>query len=139
MRRNLPVTGREVDFAGEIISATDLKEKITHANPQFVKTSGFSEAELLGQPHNLIRHRDMPAKSFKSLWDAIRAGKPWMGVAKNRCKNGDHYWVDAFITPVFQNGQVTGYESVRVPPKARWKQRVEQLCAKIRAGKFKRC
>lgn len=61
-----------------------------------------------------------------------------MGVVKNRCKNGDHYWVDAFITPVFQNGQVIGCESVRVPPKARWKQRVEQLCAKVRAGKFKR-
>lgn len=102
-------------FAQEerLISTTDLDSYITYANPEFIDISGFTKDELLGSPHNLVRHPDMPKDAFKSLWGTIQSGKAWMGMVKNRCKNGDFYWVDAFVTPVMENGKVKGYQSVR--------------------------
>jgi PAS domain S-box-containing protein len=87
MKKNLPVTGHEHTYGKEvtIISTTDLKGIITYVNPDFVSVSGYSEDELLGQNHNIIRHPDMPPVAFKDLWDTLKEDKPWHGVVKNRC------------------------------------------------------
>ena len=118
MKKNLPVTQKEQPFpqGAEIVSATDLKGVITDCNQAFIDISGFSKEELIGHSHNVVRHPDVPPAVFANLWDTLKAGKPWMGIVKNRCKNGDHYWVDAYVTPIIENGEVTGYESVRVEP-----------------------
>jgi len=115
MRTNLPVTNVEREFrAGEtIVSKTDLSGKITFVNSYFCEMSGFAESELLGQPHNVIRHPDMPTAAFADLWHTLKTGRAWTGMVKNRCKNGDHYWVKANATPVREGGRVTGYMSVR--------------------------
>jgi aerotaxis receptor len=81
------------------VTKTDLKGQITYANRAFIEISGFSEQELLGQPHNVVRHPDMPAEAFDDLWQTIKAGHPWRGLVKNRSKQGDYYWVDAYVTP----------------------------------------
>ena len=118
MKKNLPVTEHEKPFpeGAEIVSATDLKGVITDCNQAFIDISGFSREELIGHSHNIVRHPDVPPAVFANLWDTLKAGKPWMGIVKNRCKNGDHYWVDAYVLPIIENGEVTGYESVRVKP-----------------------
>lgn len=118
MRTNLPVTNNEKAYRSSavLISKTDPKGRITYANPDFLEVSGYSEAELLGQPHNIVRHPDMPAAAFATLWETVRQGKLWHGIIKNRCKNGDHYWVEANVTPIFDGGQITGYISVRTQP-----------------------
>jgi len=115
MRTNLPVTQNEVELRDDtlIVSKTDLKGQITYINRDFIHVSGFSEQELIGQPHNLVRHPDMPAEAFQDLWDTLKAGRPWTGMVKNRCKNGDYYWVLANATPVWEAGQMVGYMSVR--------------------------
>ena len=115
MRTNLPVTNNEIELGDEtiIVSKTDLKGQITYVNRDFLAISGFSESELIGEPHNIVRHPDMPAEAFQDLWDTLKAGRPWTGYVKNRCKNGDHYWVLANATPIWDHGQVTGYLSVR--------------------------
>ncbi|MES2016356.1 MAG: methyl-accepting chemotaxis protein [Pseudomonadota bacterium] len=120
MRSNLPVTNKEVLMRDQraIVSQTDLDGNISYVNPYFCEISGFSEAELIGQPQNVVRHPDMPGAAFADLWAAIRAGTPWTGLVKNRCKNGDHYWVKANVSPVREAGRVTGYRSVRVRPEA---------------------
>jgi aerotaxis receptor len=114
MRNNQPVTGREhvIDDRAAIISRTDAKGVITYVNDDFVASSGFTREELLGQPHNLVRHPDMPAEAFRDLWDTVQQGRPWTAIVKNRCKNGDHYWVKATTTPTPDGG----YMSVRVKP-----------------------
>ncbi len=118
MRTNLPVTKVEQELSDGtfIVSATDPQGIITSANDEFVKLSGFRLEELLGQPHNLIRHPDMPAEAFEDLWNTIKIGKAWQGIVKNRCKNGDHYWVDTTVTPILQEGTITGYVSIRGKP-----------------------
>ena len=115
MRTNLPVTQNEVELRDDIliVSKTDLKGCITYVNRDFIQVSGFSEQELIGEPHNLVRHPDMPAEAFADLWNTLKAGRPWTGLVKNRCKNGDYYWVLANATPIWEQGQVTGYMSVR--------------------------
>jgi PAS domain S-box-containing protein len=115
VRNNQPVTGRELDYPSDIaiISHTNEKGQITFINDDFVEISGFTAEELIGQPHNLVRHPDMPAEAFRDLWDTIKRGYPWGGLVKNRCKNGDHYWVRASVTPKANGG---GYVSVRVKP-----------------------
>ncbi|GAB3089686.1 methyl-accepting chemotaxis protein [Lysobacter terrae] len=136
MRQNLPVTGREIDIpdGDEIVSRTDLKGKIVYVNPTFVRISGFSEAELLGQPHNIVRHPDMPEAAFADLWATLKAGRPWMGMVKNRCKNGDHYWVEAHAIPVYENGERVGYMSVRKKPMREQVRAAEAAYAQFRAG-----
>ena len=112
-------TGRERTFAEDeiIVSKTDLKGVITYANPVFIRVSGYSEEELLGAPHNIIRHPDMPRCVFKLLWDTIQAGKEIFAYVVNLCKNGDHYWVFAHVTPTFdEDGRIVGYHSSRRVP-----------------------
>ncbi len=136
MRNNGPVTQREARMkpGSRLISTTTLKGVITHCNDDFEEISGFTRRELIGQAHNIIRHPDMPQAVFKTMWETISAGRPWMGVVKNRCKNGDHYWVSAYVTPIFENGQMTGFESVRVEPRREEIARAERLYARINAG-----
>ncbi|MGE5466011.1 MAG: methyl-accepting chemotaxis protein [Ignavibacteria bacterium] len=118
MKRNLPVTDVEQPFprGKYIVSRTDLKGIITYANDTFIETSGFSRDELIGKNHNLVRHPDMPAAGFKNLWDTIEDGRPWAGIVKNRCKNGDHYWVNTVVVPVRKDSVTIGYMSVRTEP-----------------------
>ncbi|HEC30184.1 MAG TPA: PAS domain-containing methyl-accepting chemotaxis protein [Gammaproteobacteria bacterium] len=137
MKINRPVTGREIDYSDgiEITSITDMKGIITSANHDFIHLSGYSWEELEGKNHNIIRHPDMPPEAFNMLWDNLKAGKPWMGLVKNRSKNGDHYWVNAYASPRYEGGNVTSYQSVRVKPRVEWVKRADKLYAKIMAGK----
>ena len=118
MRVNAPVSNTEhaLDSGKTIVSTTDLQGRITYANPYFIEVSGYTKEELIGAPHNLLRHPDMPAAAFADLWATIKTGKPWTGLVKNRCKNGDFYWVFANVTPVVENGKPVGYLSVRTKP-----------------------
>lgn len=115
MRINSPITDREYCFGQNetLVSVTDTKGHITYCNPAFLEVSGFAEAELLGQAHNIIRHPDMPSAAFFDLWATIRAGQPWTGIVKNRRKDGDFYWVQANVTPLRAGDEITGYLSVR--------------------------
>ena len=117
MKNNQPITQREVPFPPNtyLVSRTDLKGVITYANDAFVAISGFSREELIGSNHNIVRHPDMPQAAFADLWATVKKGLPWRGLVKNRCKNGDFYWVEAFVVPLKKNGQITGYMSVRTP------------------------
>jgi aerotaxis receptor len=135
MRTNLPVSGNVYTLPPDqtLVSVTDLKGRITYCNPAFVEVSGYSGAELLGQPHNLVRHPDMPAEAFRDLWDTIQNKQPWTGLVKNRRKNGDHYWVRANATPMLDGTQVTGYLSVRTAPSSAEVAAAEQLYARMRA------
>ncbi|MFA6921177.1 MAG: PAS domain-containing methyl-accepting chemotaxis protein, partial [Gallionella sp.] len=112
------VSQKEVAFPAKavLISRTDIKGITTYANEAFVALSGYSREELIGKSHNLVRHPDMPPQAFKWLWDTLKDGRPWSGTVKNRCKNGDHYWVRAIVAPIYENGSVVGYSSVRRPP-----------------------
>jgi aerotaxis receptor len=137
MRNNLPVTTVEYPISDDtlIVSRTDLKGRLTYFNDQFLDAAGFSEAELMGQPHNIIRHPDMPSEAFENLWDTLKAGKPWVGAVKNRRKNGDFYWVLATASPVRENGQVTGYTSIRTKLPADQRAEAERVYALLREKK----
>ncbi|MDH5182599.1 MAG: methyl-accepting chemotaxis protein [Gammaproteobacteria bacterium] len=137
MKKNLPVTGKENNWdpSRVIISATDAKGIITHVNQDFCDISGFSEQQLLHKSHNMVRHPDMPPAAFQNLWDNIKGHKPWMGIVKNRCANGDHYWVDAYVTPLMDGNSIVGYESVRMKPRKTDIQRAEKLYERINKGK----
>ncbi|HET8902399.1 MAG TPA: PAS domain-containing methyl-accepting chemotaxis protein, partial [Saccharospirillum sp.] len=113
------------------------KGRIKHCNDAFERVSGFSRDELIGQPHNIIRHPDMPSEAYEVMWSHLKANQPWMGLIKNRCKNGDYYWVNAYVTPVTDNGTVIGYESVRRVPERSDVERAEKLYLKIRKSGFK--
>ncbi|WP_374554981.1 methyl-accepting chemotaxis protein [Aquitalea pelogenes] len=135
MRNNQPVTQHELFLHPKrpIVTKTDLKGLITYANRAFIEISGFTEDELIGQPHNIVRHPDMPAEAFEDLWRTVEAGHPWRGLVKNRSKQGDYYWVDAYVTPIRENGNTVGYMSVRSAPDKQQCQQAEQLYAEIRA------
>lgn len=137
MRKNLPVTQRERVFPAEhrLISTTDLKGQITYCNDAFVEISGFSREELQRAPHNLVRHPDVPPAVFAHMWQTLKAGRPWMGIVKNRCKNGDHYWVNAYVVPILEDGKAIGYESVRSKPSAEQIRRAEALYQRLNSGK----
>ncbi len=131
------VTGKEqeVPEGVTIVSQTDLHGTITDVNDTFVCVSGYSREELIGQPHSLLRHPDVPKAAFKDLWETIQSGKPWTQLVKNRCKNGDHYWVEANVTPVLKKGKVVGYLSVRRRITDEQKQAAEAAYKAIEAGK----
>jgi aerotaxis receptor len=137
MRQNLPVTQHEHPMAdGEtLVSTTDLDSRITYCNPAFIRISGFSKQELIGQPHNLVRHPDMPEEAFRDLWETIKAGRTWSACVKNRRKDGDHYWVLANITPIVRDGRMVGFMSVRTKPSAQQVEQAEALYARMRAEK----
>ncbi len=136
MRTNLPVTQREFEFPADatLLSTTDTQSYVRYANESFLAVSGFTAEELIGQPHNLVRHPDMPKEAFADMWATLKAGQSWTALVKNRCKNGDHYWVRANATPVVRDGQLTGYMSVRTKPSREEVRQAEQLYAKFVRG-----
>ena len=137
MKKNFPVTTVEQAFPeGEyLVSKTDLKGAITYANDAFVAISGFDRDELIGKNHNLVRHPDMPPAAFEDLWRTIKSGYPWQGLVKNRCKNGDFYWVNAFVVPVSRHDEIVGYMSVRSKPTAEAVAKASALYAQMNAGR----
>lgn len=120
-----------------LLSTTDLDSNIKYANKNFCNIAGYSLEELQGKPHNMVRHPDMPKAAFKDLWQYAQSGQSWMGPVKNKCKNGDYYWVNAFITPIKNNqGKVIEYQSVRTLPDREVIVRAEQVYKKIKEGKL---
>jgi len=140
MKKNYPVTGQEVvmDDRSTLVSTTDLKGQITYVNPAFLQISGFEEAELIGASHNIVRHPEMPPAAFQDLWTTVKSDKPWRGYVKNRCKNGDHYWVDAFVTPIFNNGQIDGFQSVRSKPSRKGIESAQAIYEKLNTGRLQK-
>ena len=136
MRLNLPVSNAEVNLSDTetIVSTTDLQGNITYANPYFIAISGYSAEELIGAPQNILRHPDMPVEAFADFWATIRSGRSWSGMVKNRCKNGDYYWVLANVTPVVEDGVAVGYMSVRTKPTRQQVAQAAELYARIKAG-----
>jgi aerotaxis receptor len=137
MRVNSPVTQREYEFPDNatLMSTTDTQSHITYANAAFVDVSGFSLEEIQQQPHNLVRHPDMPKEAFADMWATLKGGEPWTALVKNRRKNGDHYWVRANATPVIRNGQHVGYMSVRTKASREEIAGAERLYADMREGR----
>ena len=140
MKKNYPVTGKETTFSEDanILSTTNPKGIITYTNDDFNAIAGFSDEELLGNNHNVVRHPEMPPAAFADLWENVKAGRNWMGIVKNRCKNGDHYWVDAFVTPIMENGKIVEYQSVRSKPDRQIVQRAERVYADLNQGRLPR-
>ena len=136
MRRNLPVTDNEYVLTENdtIVTKTDLRGKITYVNDDFIRISGFTPEELIGSPHNIVRHPDMPPAAFADMWRTLQAGKAWSGLVKNRCKNGDFYWVQANAAPLYENGQLSGYTSIRLKPAREAVAAADAAYARIRAG-----
>src|SRR5690349_1083511 len=116
------------------MSTTDTKGNITYANDAFVQVSGFSREEIEGQPHNLVRHPDMPREAFADMWSTLKAGEPWTALVKNRRQDGDHYWVRANATPLVREGRTVGYLSVRTQPGREEVAAAEGLYRELRDG-----
>lgn len=137
MRNNQPATQREFDYADDatLMSVTDTQSHITYANAAFVAVSGFDREEIIGQPHNMVRHPDMPKEAFADMWRTLKGGESWSALVKNRRKNGDHYWVRANATPVRRNNELVGYMSVRTKPEREEVQAAEALYKEIREGR----
>ncbi|MFV1984305.1 MAG: PAS domain-containing methyl-accepting chemotaxis protein [Thiohalomonadales bacterium] len=136
MKKNLPITDTENVVKDQtMVTTTNAKGIITYCNQEFIDISGFSSEELLNKNHNVVRHPDMPPEAFDDLWNTLKRNEPWMGMVKNRCKNGDYYWVEAFVEPVTENAKTIGYVSTRVKPETEPKQRAEKLYKQILAGK----
>ncbi len=135
MRINLPIVDREFPFPeGEtLVSTTDLQGRILYGNPTFIAVSGYAKAELLGQPHNLIRHPDMPEEAFRDMWETVASGQPWSAPVKNRRKDGSYYWVLANVTPLMEDGRPVGYMSVRTQATREQISAAEALYATMRA------
>jgi PAS domain S-box-containing protein len=116
-----------------IVSKTDVKGIITYANTTFLRVSLYAEEEILGQPHNIIRHPDMPRCVFKLLWDTIESGNEIFAYVKNMAKNGDFYWVFAHVTPSFNSArQIVGYHSNRRLPDPRQVQTADRLYRQLK-------
>ncbi len=137
MRNNQPVSQREYDFPAHetLLSTTDTSSHITYANAAFIRTSGFDLDELMGQPHNLVRHPDMPPEAYADMWRSLKEGQSWTALVKNRRRDGDHYWVRANAAPMRRNGQVTGYLSVRTKPARPETEAAEALYRRFREGR----
>ncbi len=139
MRVNLPVYDKETLFPDDpnakIISVTDTAGNIIEVNDVFIKVSGFTREELIGQPQNIIRHPDMPPAVFEHMWELLKKGKTFHGIVKNRCKDGSYYWVDAFIIPIVQHGRIIGYESVRSRAEPEDIKRAQKIYKRLNKGK----
>ncbi len=137
MKNNQPVSAieKKLDNGTNLVSTTDLKGAITYANDDFVNISGFSRDELQGNNHNIVRHPDMPPAAFADLWDTLKKEHSWMGIVKNRCKDGSFYWVDAFVTPIKRNGRIAEYQSVRRKPSSQAVERAQKLYSQLNAGR----
>ncbi|MBC7004802.1 methyl-accepting chemotaxis protein [Photobacterium sp. BZF1] len=130
--------GREVEYSASLnlISTTDPSSTITYANSTFCDVAGYNSEELIDNPHNLVRHPDMPKAAFAQLWQYVKAGKSWMGLVKNKCKDGNFYWVSAFVTPIVNSkGQVVEYQSVRSRPSKDEVKRAEVAYKALNEGK----
>ena len=136
-RRNQSIVDEEVTFqqGDELVSTTDLRGVITYANKVFCQVAGYELDELVGKNHNMVRHPDMPKAAFKDLWDKLKAGKNWRGAVKNRCKDGRYYWVDAYVSPIFENGTLIGYQSVRVKLDQKAKEKAIKTYQALNQGK----
>ena len=136
---NESVTQHEYVFDGRttLLSVTDVTSRITYANSAFIAVSGFELDELAGQPHNIVRHPDMPREAFADMWATIKGGEPWTALVKNRRKDGDHYWVRANATPMVRDGQIVGYLSVRTSPSREEVRNAETLYCQFREGRAK--
>lgn len=137
MKNNGPHSGKEVFFDERdvLVSMTNPKGIITYANDAFVKISGFTKDELIGKSHNVVRSEDVPPGVFQNLWDELKQEKSWIGIVKNRAKNGDHYWVEAFVSPLYKDEKLIGYQSVRIKPKAEDIARAEKIYHRVSQGK----
>jgi aerotaxis receptor len=137
MKTNLPITGAEQPYpkGKYIVSRTDLKGAITWGNDAFFEISGFERDELIGKNHNNVRHPDMPPAAFENLWATVKSGRPWRGIVKNRCKNGDHYWVEALVVPVRKDNRTIGYMSVRTEPTRQQVDEADQAYRRMNAEK----
>jgi len=137
MRQNLPVTQRQYDFAADatLMSSTDTQSHITYANEAFIQVSGFTREDIIGQPHNLVRHPDMPREAFADMWATLKEGQSWTALVKNRRQDGDHYWVRANATPVVRGGTMVGYMSVRTKPSAEEVRDAETTYRNFREGR----
>lgn len=137
MRRNQTVVNEEVKFSDsvELVSTTDTRGIITYANSAFCQVAGYEADELLGKNHNIVRHPDMPKAAYKDLWTHLEKGESWHGIVKNLCKDGRYYWVDAFITPIYEGKKLTGYQSVRVKPKAEQVERATAFYKLVNEGR----
>ena len=137
MRMNQPVTQREFDLPDDatLMSTTDTQSHVTYANESFVSVSGFSRDEIKGQPHNFVRHPDMPEQAFADMWATLKGGEPWTALVKNRRKDGDHYWVRANAVPVVRGGRQVGYMSVRTKPTREEVAGAEKLYSDFREGR----
>ena len=138
MKINMPVTDKEVKMedTSVLVSQTNLKGIITYANPDFVKISGFTRNELIGKNHNIVRHPDMPSEAFQDLWEHNKENRPWVGIVKNRSKDGGFYWVEAHIVPVIEQGECIGYMSLRRKPSDKQVSDAEKLYASMRDGSY---
>jgi len=137
VRKNLPITNNEQKMKHDdiLVSRTDLKGHITYANKAFCKIAGYTHEELLGKAHNIVRHPDMPPSAFQDLWDTVKTGTPWTGIVKNRCKNGDFYWVVANVSPEYDsNGRISGYNSVRTAPAPKQISAADALYERVNSG-----
>lgn len=139
MRNNQPVTNNEKLLENDtlIVSKTDEKGRLTFVNNAFIDISGFTKEELIGQPHNIVRHPEMPEEAFEDLWRDLKAGTPWGGYVKNRCKNGDYYWVYANAAPMIENGKFNGYVSIRTKPEREVVAQVASIYKLFKEGKAK--
>ena len=115
MQRPDPIDEAFTFKEGLIVSSTDLKGIITYANRKFCNIAGYDKNELVGKNHNIVRHPDMPKAAFKEVWDTISEGKDWTGIVKNLRKDGKYYWVYSHISPIFNDGEITGYTAARRP------------------------
>ena len=129
--------GREREFSSDqqLVTITDLQGKILYANDEFCEIAGYTHEELIGQNHSIVRHPSMPKAAFADLWSKLKQDLPWRGLVKNRCKNGDYYWVDAYVTPLYENNAVIGYQSVRIRPSQAQKKAADALYNDINNGK----
>ena len=136
-RRNQTVINEEVTFSDdeELVSVTDTRGVIRYANKEFCRVAGFSKEELVGKNHNIVRHPDMPKAAFADMWSKLNSGQAWRGAVKNRCKDGRYYWVDAFVTPLYEAGKLTGFQSVRTTLPSTVRGRAESLYQQINTGK----
>lgn len=116
----------------QLVSTTDLRGDITYANPAFCQVSGYTSEEMIGQHHNLVRHPGMPKAAFRDLWLHLKAGRAWRGMVKNRCKDGSYYWVDAYVTPIYEDGKISGYQSVRCRPTPEHKARASKMYQELK-------
>ena len=135
MKSNNSAKEQLFDKSEVLLSITDLESNIKYANPEFCKVAGYTNEELKNKPHNIVRHPEMPKAAFKDLWSFVQQGKSWMGPVKNKCKNGDYYWVNAYVTPIKNPaGKNIEYQSVRTKLDEHVQKRAENLYARLNKG-----